>query len=57
MEFQVFVHCKDVVEYVLSDARDDAHLVRVVQLALKRKLTVTNGRRTAIAVNKEKKCI
>lgn len=57
VEFQVFVHCKDVVENVLGDARDDAHLVRVVQLALERKITVTNGRRTAIAVKKEKNCI
>lgn len=45
MEFQVFVHGKDVVENVLSDARDDAHLVRVVQFALKGKITVTAGRR------------
>lgn len=39
MEFQVFVHGKDVVENILSDARNDAHLVRVVQLALKQGVT------------------
>lgn len=36
MEFEVFVHGKDVVENVLSNARNDAHLVGVVQFALKR---------------------
>lgn len=46
MEFEVFVHCKDVVENVLCNARDDAHLVRVVQLALKWTITVTTGSRT-----------
>lgn len=39
MEFQVFIHGKDVVENVLSDARNDPHLVRVVQLALKQEVT------------------
>lgn len=46
VEFEVFVHCEDVVENVLGNARDDAHLVRVVQLALKWRTTVTTGRRT-----------
>lgn len=36
MEFQVLIHGKDVIENVLSDTGDDAHLVRVVQLALQR---------------------
>lgn len=35
VEFKVFIHGKDVVENVLGNARNDAHLVRVVQLALK----------------------
>lgn len=39
VEFKVFIHGKDVVENVLSDARDDSHLVRVVQLTLKWEVT------------------
>ena len=39
MEFQIFIHGKDVVENVLSDARNDTHLVRIVQLALKQEVT------------------
>lgn len=39
VEFKVLVHGKDVVENVLSDTRDDTHLVRVVQLALQVKMT------------------
>lgn len=38
VEFQVFIHGKDVVENVFGDARNDAHLVRVVQLALTREM-------------------
>lgn len=34
VEFQVLIHGKDVVENVLGDTGDDAHQVRVVQLAL-----------------------
>lgn len=36
MEFQVLIHGKDVIEDVLSDTGDDAHLVRVMELALQR---------------------
>ncbi len=39
VEFKVFIHSEDVVENVLSDARNDTHLVRVVQLALKQEVT------------------
>lgn len=39
VEFKVFIHGKDVVENVLGNARNDAHLVRVVQLALKQEST------------------
>lgn len=39
MEFQVFVHGEDVVEDVLGDTRDDAHLVRVMQFALRQEVT------------------
>lgn len=39
MEFQVFIHGEDVVENVLGDARNDTHLVSVVQLALKQEVT------------------
>lgn len=42
VEFEVFIHGKDVVENVLSNARNDAHLVRVVELALKRTITSYN---------------
>lgn len=35
VEFQVLIHGKDVVENVLGDTGDDAHQVRVVQLALR----------------------
>lgn len=34
VEFKVFIHGKDVVENVLSNAGNDTHLMRVVQLAL-----------------------
>lgn len=39
VEFEVFIHGKDVVENVLSNARNNAHLVRVVELALKWTIT------------------
>lgn len=39
MELKVFIHGKDVVENVLSNARNDTHLVRVVQLALTQEVT------------------
>lgn len=34
VEFQVFIHGEDVVENIFSDAGNDPHLVRVVQLTL-----------------------
>ena len=37
VELQVLVHGVDVVEYVLGNSRDDAHELRVVQLALRTK--------------------
>lgn len=42
VEFQVFVHRKDVIENILSNARNDAHLVRVVQLSLKQMKQMKN---------------
>lgn len=39
VEFEVFIHGKDVVENVLSNARNNSHLVRVVELALKWRIT------------------
>lgn len=38
VEFKVFIHGKDVIENVLGDARNDTHLVRVVQLALQQEI-------------------
>ena len=42
VEFKVFIHGKDVIEDILSDARNDTHLVRVVQLTLKHDFTDIN---------------
>lgn len=42
MEFKVFIHSKDVVENILSDARNDSHLVGVMEFALKQDDTQTS---------------
>lgn len=39
VELEVLVHRKDVIENVLSDTRNDSHLVRIMQLALKQEVT------------------
>lgn len=36
VEFQVFIHGEDVIEDVLCDAGNDAHLLRVVKVSLKK---------------------
>lgn len=37
VEFQVFIHGEDVIEDVLCDAGNDAHLLRVMEVSLKKK--------------------
>lgn len=57
VEFKVFIHGKDVVENVLGNARNDAHLVRVVQLALKQEITDAGITRSGMAIQEERKMV